>query len=64
MWVGLGVWCGGCGGGDVKKVYFRCGSDWEWGVVLSVLFDLREHICANRKFISTVNAFRKIRITF
>ncbi len=39
----------------VKKVYFRCGLDWECGVVdvvlgcvggvvLSVLFDLREHI--------------------
>ncbi len=66
MWVGLGVWCGGCGVGGVKNVYFRCGLGWEcgvvdvvwggavknvyfrsvlgWGVVLSVLFDLREHI--------------------
>ncbi len=33
-----------CGGGGVKKVYFRCGWGWECGVVLSVLFDLREHI--------------------
>ncbi len=38
------MWCGGCGGGGVKKVYFKCRSGWECGVVLSVLFDLREHI--------------------
>ncbi len=38
------MWCGGwgVGVGGVKNVYFKW---WlGWGVMLSVLFDLREHI--------------------
>ncbi len=27
------MWCGGCGAGGVKKVYFRCGLGWECGLV-------------------------------
>ncbi len=41
MWVGLGVWCGGCGvgGGVVKNVYFRRGLGWGCGVICVVRFE-------------------------
>ncbi len=41
-WVGSVVWWMWRGGGGVKNVYFR--RRLGWGVVLSVLFDLRKHI--------------------
>ncbi len=43
---GWGWQCGGggCDARGVKKVYFRCGLGWECDVVLSALFNLREHI--------------------